>query len=242
MSEQSECTRHERQHYARTSAPAWSAPAKSASLNLLNFPTRPNAVKQLPNAVSGSVEPKAAAVQAQSHRSPDAVMLRLTEALDAAERDGARSTEVYADALRLAIRARMVDLQGALHGDAGSVSDNKTPLERRPLQKWRLRRVVEYVDDHLSAKVTLSELAAAAGLSRMHFAAQFRAATGFRPHEYLLRRRVQLAEELLRHSSMSIVEIALTVGFQTQAHFTTVFKRFAGSTPYRWRAVRSDEA
>ncbi len=39
-----------------------------------------------------------------------------------------------------------------------------------------------------------------------------------------------------------IVALALGVGFQTQAHFTTVFKRFAGSTPYRWRAVRSDEA
>jgi AraC-like DNA-binding protein len=69
----------------------------------------------------------------------------------------------------------------------------------------------------------------------MHFAAQFRAATGFRPHEYLLRRRIQRAEELLRLSTMTLVDIALTVGFQTQAHFTTVFKRFVGDTPYQWR-------
>jgi AraC-like DNA-binding protein len=75
----------------------------------------------------------------------------------------------------------------------------------------------------------------------MHFAAQFRAATGFRPHEYLLRRRVQLAEELLRHSTLTIVEIALTVGFQTQAHFTTVFKRFAGNTPCQWRHAQRAE-
>jgi AraC family transcriptional regulator len=39
-------------------------------------------------------------------------------------------------------------------------------------------------------------------------------------------------------TSMTIVAIAVAVGFQTQAHFTTVFKRFAGSTPHRWRAIR----
>ena len=107
--------------------------------------------------------------------------------------------------------------------------------QMRALQKWRLKRVVEYVDRHLSGKITLLDLAAVAGLSRMHFASQFRAATGFRPHEYLLRRRIQRAEELLRQSTMTLVEIALTVGFQTQAHFTTVFKRFVGDTPFQWR-------
>jgi AraC-like DNA-binding protein len=71
----------------------------------------------------------------------------------------------------------------------------------------------------------------------MHFASQFRAATNLRPHEFVLRRRVQRAEELLQNTSTPIVEVALMVGFQTQAHFTTTFKRFVGSTPNRWRAV-----
>lgn len=107
----------------------------------------------------------------------------------------------------------------------------------RALQKWRLKRVVEYVEDHLSAKIALSDLADIAGLSPMHFASQFRTATGLRPHEFLLRRRIQRAEELLRSSTMPIVEIAMTVGFQTQAHLTTVFKRFTGCPPGRWRAI-----
>jgi AraC-like DNA-binding protein len=110
------------------------------------------------------------------------------------------------------------------------------------LQKWRLKRVVEYVDNHLSNEMGLSNLAAIAGLSRMHFASQFRVATGLRPHEFLLRRRVGRAEELLRTSSATIVEIALTVGFRTQAHFTTVFKRFVGSTPHQWRAANPGPA
>ena len=112
-----------------------------------------------------------------------------------------------------------------------------TQRQIRALQKWRLKRVVEYVENHLSERIGLSDLAAAAGLSRMHFARQFRTATGLRPHEFFLRRRIQRAEELLRTTTMPIVEIAPTVGFQTQAHLTTVFKRFVGCTPGRWRAI-----
>jgi len=58
-----------------------------------------------------------------------------------------------------------------------------------------------------------------------------------RPHQYLLKQRVERAKELLKQAEISLVDVALTVGFQTQAHFTTVFKRFAGDTPYQWRSV-----
>ncbi len=96
-------------------------------------------------------------------------------------------------------------------------------------------RVADYVDSHLSNKITLSDLAAVAGLSRMHFASQFRMATGLRPHEYLVRRRVERAQELLATSGMPLVEVALEVGFKTQAHFTTVFTRVVGKTPKAWQ-------
>jgi AraC family transcriptional regulator len=164
----------------------------------------------------------------------DRVIRSLACALEAAEQGRDWNC---AEALRLAIAIRLA----GLHSDVRSVA-KQGELEQhgrqvRALQKWRLKRVIEYVDNHLAAKISLMDLAAVAGLSRMHFASQFRAATGLRPHEYLLRRRIRRAEELLRHSTMAIVEIALTVGFQTQAHFTTVFKRFVGCTPRQWRNV-----
>ncbi len=104
------------------------------------------------------------------------------------------------------------------------------------LPKWRLKRVFAYVDAHLAHTVTLADLAGAAGLTRMHFAAQFRVATGVRPHEYLMRRRIERAQAMLAVPGASLVDVALSVGFQTQAHFTTVFKRFTGQTPHRWRS------
>lgn len=106
-----------------------------------------------------------------------------------------------------------------------------------PLQKWRLKRVTDHVDAHLSRRITLANMAAAAGLTRMHFAAQFRASTGMRPHDFVLQRRIERAQELLRNPELALVDVALSVGFQTQAHFTTVFKRFAGGTPHRWRRL-----
>ena len=69
----------------------------------------------------------------------------------------------------------------------------------------------------------------------MYFAAQFRAATGCRPHECILRKKIEHAQQLLTETSEPLVSIALAVGFQSQAHFSTVFKRFAGLSPHRWR-------
>jgi AraC-like DNA-binding protein len=106
---------------------------------------------------------------------------------------------------------------------------------RTPLPKWRLRRAFDYIESHLGEPITLPDLAASTGLTRMHFAGQFRAATGVRPHEYLVSRRIARARELLATSKETLVDVALSVGFQNQAHFTTVFKRVVGETPSRWR-------
>jgi AraC family transcriptional regulator len=145
--------------------------------------------------------------------------------------------ERCAEVLRRAISARRGELQPQTHAPVfrGAADSDRRPV--RALQKWRLKRVIEYVDANLSNKIALLDLAAVAGLSRMHFACQFRAATGLRPHEFLLSRRIQRSKELMRGTSMTIVEIALSVGFLTQAHFTTVFKRFVGYTPRQWRTA-----
>jgi AraC-like DNA-binding protein len=165
--------------------------------------------------------------------SVDHVVNSLSKALHTVELERDRRC---AQALRLAITIRLAGLQSESQiARPGEADQGRRQI--RALQKWRLKRVTEYVDNHLSDKIRLLDLAAVAGLSRMHFASQFRVATGLRPHEFLLRRRIRRSEELLRGSSMAIVEIALSVGFQTQAHFSTVFKRFVGFTPRQWRTA-----
>lgn len=106
------------------------------------------------------------------------------------------------------------------------------------LPKWRLQRAIDYIEANLGERIALADIAAAAGLSRMYFAAQFRAATGHRPHDYLLLQRVERAKSLLAISDLALAEIALITGFHAQSHFTTVFKRLTGETPMKWRQAR----
>ncbi len=158
--------------------------------------------------------------------SKDTTVDSLARALFEADRVGGSFGQLYADCISMAIVARL--LAWANRG-AGS----EQPKVGR-LARWRLKRAIDYVEAHLDNPVSLAEVASSAGLTRMHFAAQFRAATGLRPHEYLLRRRIERAQEMLVGTGMPLVDIALSVGFQTQSHFTRVFKRYAGQPPRAW--------
>ncbi|MET4386045.1 AraC family transcriptional regulator [Bradyrhizobium sp. F1.4.3] len=164
--------------------------------------------------------------------SGDEVVQSLFKALKVATHNNDRQCM---EALRLAIAVRQFGLRPAAERPTGIDQASVRGRHIQRLQKWRLKRVVDYIDASISSKMTSRDLAAVAGLSRMHFASQFRAATGLRPHEFLLQRRIRRATELMKDSTTPIMEIALTVGFQTQAHFTTVFKRFTGCTPRSWR-------
>ncbi len=157
----------------------------------------------------------------------DALLQKLgTALLSIADIDGANGS-LFADFLNLAIVTHLLNLYGEI--------SHSTPRKATALPGWRLKRVHEFIETHLDSSVALADVAKAAGLSRMHFAAQFRAATGVRPHEYLLQRRIAKAQTMLATTKLPIVEVALMVGFSSQAHFAVVFKRFSGLTPLRWR-------
>lgn len=157
----------------------------------------------------------------------DPTMERLGQALAVAHSQDPGMGRIFSDSVGLAIVSRIV----ASHFNRVA-ADARAPAK---LPAWRLRRVVEYIDGHLSDPIGLADIASSAGLTRMHFAAQFRRTTGLRPHEYLLRRRIEHAQDLLQHAGGNVLDVALRCGFRSQAHFTTVFKRFVGDTPYCWR-------
>lgn len=162
----------------------------------------------------------------------DAALDRLGQALVVSQTRDAALGKVFTESVSLAIVSRIV-----AHQFAASHAQNR---EAAALPQWRMNRVIDYVDAHLSETIGLADIAASAGLTRMHFAAQFRRATGLRPHEYLLRRRIEHAQHLLLNSKHNVFDVALSCGFRSQAHFTTVFKRFVGETPYCWRMKAND--
>jgi len=104
------------------------------------------------------------------------------------------------------------------------------------LPRARLRVVVENVEDHLDASLTLEELAAVAHLSPYHFARQFRAVTGLPPHQFVIARRVERARQILQQDGdLSLAQVASRAGFSDQSQFSRHFKRLVGVTPGRFR-------
>jgi len=107
--------------------------------------------------------------------------------------------------------------------------------ERKGLSQSRLTRAVALIDERLAEPLAVNEIASAVHLSPFHFARMFRRSTGCSPHEYLTRRRLERAKQLLAGSDLSMLQIAHTVGYRTQAHFTRVFHEGTGTTPRRYR-------
>lgn len=102
----------------------------------------------------------------------------------------------------------------------------------------RLRAVRSWVEENLAGEITLDDLAAAAGMSRFHFARAFRAATGVSPWRYVTERRIARARDLLLGSDMPVGDIAAAVGFATASHFAQAFRGVTGEAPTAFRRRR----
>lgn len=103
------------------------------------------------------------------------------------------------------------------------------------LDPRRLSRVLDYIESNLEGSLTLDELASIACLSRFHFARAFKLAVGQPPHRYVSARRIERAKALLAHGDRPIVDIALALGFSSQANFSRAFQLVAGQAPGRFR-------
>lgn len=98
-----------------------------------------------------------------------------------------------------------------------------------------LRRAEELLSENLDGRVRLREVARECALSVSHFARSFKAAFGVSTHQWLIRRRIEHAQGLLRQTTTSIADIAIQSGFGDQAAFTRTFHRIIGVSPGRWR-------
>jgi transcriptional regulator GlxA family with amidase domain len=115
-------------------------------------------------------------------------------------------------------------------------------------QRWsglaphRLKRVLACIEMRLAEPIQVCELADEVHMSPFHFTRMFKLATGHSPHKYITLQRVERAKELLATSELPIAAIAAAVGYQTQAHFTGVFSRHAGTTPKVYRVSQRKAA
>lgn len=159
----------------------------------------------------------------------DAILANVGGALHGFLRRGAQSTDrLFVDGIRTSLAAHLL----------GNYAVDRWPQSAKlpGLHEQRFKRVLDFIEAHLSSEISLESLAAEACLSPYHFSRLFRASTGLSPHRYVTRRRIQAAQKMLLSTACPLVQIAIDTGFGCQANFTRVFRKMTGVAPGRYRA------
>lgn len=180
--------------------------------------------------VAAELEPARAAVDLLPRVGVvDPLLEQLVLALRAAMSSQQPGSAPYADHLGRALAAHLV----RAHSTAAR--------SQEPVRAWRgltnlqMDRALACIEASLDRHVSPDDVAAAAGLSTLHFQRCFKLSTGLPLHRYVLRARVELAKRLLADTRMTIVDVASACGFTHQEHLTRVFRTWSGATPAAFR-------
>ncbi len=148
-----------------------------------------------------------------------------------AEYEGPRPADpLYAQSMLQALAAHLIR--------TAATRGPRLPEREGGLTPKRLNRVVDHMNGYLDGRLSLTELAAVAGVSPSHFTRAFRASTGQSPHQYLVQLRLERARRALLTTDTPIAEIAQLCGFADQSHLTRTMRLRTGLTPAGLRAGR----
>lgn len=144
-------------------------------------------------------------------------------------RDGGGRGKLYAEGLTLALLGLLVDSHGVCRRD-GARSQAR-------LSRVDYCTIRDFIQANLASELSVDALAGLVGLSPTYFHRAFKTSFGVTPHAFVTEQRVAAACQLLRlEPQRPIVEIAVSLGFSSQAHFSHTFRRRTGVTPGRWRS------
>jgi len=109
------------------------------------------------------------------------------------------------------------------------------PVHRGGLPIHQLHKVEDHVASHLAEEISIEVLAELVELSPSHFAHVFKESTGMTPLQFVIRQRITRAQQLIRETSRSLIEVGIEVGYTSPSHFAQVFRRVVGVTPTDFR-------
>lgn len=138
---------------------------------------------------------------------------------------------------QIMLRALLCEIIGALVRELDCASTEKSDTRRESL--ICLDRAMTYIHENLDKPLTLEEIAKYAGFSRTYFSTLFKTFNGLSPWEYITIRRVERSRELLRSTSLSVLEVAQRSGFSNLSNFNRIFARTVGMSPRAYRGKKS---
>lgn len=172
--------------------------------------------------------PRVKGLQARQLGGRDPVMYGLAQTLSSAMSSPGDGSAMFCEHIALAFFAHVAHAYGG------------QPINRFAhggMAPWQLRRAYEFIEANLDADPSLSEVAEQCELSASYFCRAFKRDSGLSPHQWMMKRRVERAKQLLGEPCLQLAEIAQMCGFADQSHFTRVFSRSENCTPGRWRRL-----
>jgi AraC family transcriptional regulator len=160
----------------------------------------------------------------------DPQLVNLLKSMHAEASGGSPSGALYAQSLSLTLAAYAAGRYGAQFFDATA--------SRAGLSRPQRGRLLDYIDANLESNLSLAELAHTVDCSPRHFLRLFRQTFGTTPHRYVADLRVERAKLLLAAGQVPLAELALSLGYPSQSHFTHAFHKATGITPARYRRGR----
>jgi len=107
---------------------------------------------------------------------------------------------------------------------------------KKPALVHQLNQVMYYIDSHLNDDLSIACLCRQANMSRSYFSSLFQELNGLSPGEYVIQKRIAQAAHLLQNTNRSIMEIAISSGFNSAANFNHAFRRQMNKSPSQFRA------
>jgi xylan 1,4-beta-xylosidase len=108
----------------------------------------------------------------------------------------------------------------------------KEPVSRQSSRAvMQLREAMNYINENLNRKLTLKEIADKAYLTETYFSSLFKKYNGISPWDYVMIKRVEVAIEMLKTTSLTKLEIAERCGFESSSNFYKAFAKVTGKTP-----------
>lgn len=101
----------------------------------------------------------------------------------------------------------------------------------------KLRQAIAYIQEHLEQEISLGAIATYLGMSQYHFCRWFKQSMGVPPYQYVIGQRVERAKLLLQEPELSLTDVALRCGFNSQGHLIRHFKKQVGITPKKYREL-----
>jgi AraC-like DNA-binding protein len=150
--------------------------------------------------------------------------------------DPARARTTYFDTPVVSPR-KLDALQTMLSqfADHLSLKSNQIVVQRDHAESPLIVRARKFIGDHLGEDLSLGTVARAVNTSVFYFCKLFKKATGLTFTEYVNRRRIEQAKNLLLNRNLRISEIAYEAGFQSLTHFNRVFRKVLGESPTSFR-------